>query len=459
MAGVAVAVVCAAAAQAPVLACCALFMRRVTREHLAGPAPTPLPAPGGGSGGGRGGRLSHARTVKALFVFSLWLASCLFQLLMLEVLDAGDRQYRRLAWQCCIYGMEALLLVVLPYAQIYLRVSNSKRFAPRVAVLVSAAACGCWLLCVWKLLSLPTIFGEGSSVPNNLCIIGVIVVALLSGYGAVNGPFNYITYSLRKVMDSDLIEARHKLLCEMDHATSQQDSQSRSAECDGRLRRPGSEPFRASEVDDAFRGYADELANDLTALDDFQARVAFSKTVRGRLFNLLGYYFAAYCSYKVVMATVTVCTRRRRFVDPATRVLDLALRVCHVSAFVDTTLLVQYLSLALIGAMIFTSIKGFFSNLLKVAHSSQRSSPVWNSHFLLLVGHVTGMYFLSSVVLMRTSLPEQYRTIISEVVDIKFGFVHDLFDVVFVLCALTTFAVLVCLRRLSRAKAIIHDWD
>ena len=54
---------------------------------------------------------------------------------------------------------------------------------------------------------------------------------------------------------------------------------------------------------------------------------------------------------------------RKTGVDPVTRILDLFVRQI---VEVDLDLLSQYASLAFIGIMIVTSVRGFFNNLLKV---------------------------------------------------------------------------------------------
>lgn len=45
-------------------------------------------------------------------------------------------------------------------------------------------------------------------------------------------------------------------------------------------------------------------------LDDLQAerdRLRYAKTWRGKYFNVLGYIFSVYCSYKLIMVRVSYC--------------------------------------------------------------------------------------------------------------------------------------------------------
>ena len=59
--------------------------------------------------------------------------------------------------------------------------------------------------------------------------------------------------------------------------------------------------------------------------------------------------------------------------------------------------------------------------------------------WIIIIKSLQGMYFVSSVLLMRMNMPLEYRTIITEVLgDLQFNFYHRWFDVIFLISALSS---------------------
>lgn len=64
------------------------------------------------------------------------------------------------------------------------------------------------------------------------------------------------------------------------------------------------------------------------------------------------------------------------------------------------------------------------------------------------MAQLMGMYFCSSVLLMRMNLPAEYRVIITEVLSgLHFNFYHRWFDVLFLISALSTIGVFYLLHK------------
>jgi hypothetical protein len=214
------------------------------------------------------------------------------------------------------------------------------------------------------------------------------------------------------------------------------------------------------------RESVDTLRGELTTLDNTlrllyielhelrtqQEHFRFSRTCVGRLFTWLAYLFALYCLYKLVMSTVNLLFQRQVSTDPVTRVLRLVLPWSspHIVEFWS-----QIISLAFIGLLIATTIRGFLKRLLQIVrwYSSAESS----SWIALVLLHVMGMYFVSCVLLMRANLPEHYRRMLTSVLGplLSFHFFHRWFDFIFIASALITlFIALIRTSSLVRATHI-----
>eukprot|EP00126_Sphaerothecum_destruens_P007446 Sdes_comp19855_c0_seq1m12091 len=95
----------------------------------------------------------------------------------------------------------------------------------------------------------------------------------------------------------------------------------------------------------------------------------------------------------------------------------------------------QHISFIFVGIIIITSMRGLLIQLTKLFYAV--SSSMSSNIVVLLIAEIMGMYFVSTVVLMRMNVPEQYRQIISQVLgSIEFSFYHHWFDVIFLVSAI-----------------------
>jgi len=194
-----------------------------------------------------------------------------------------------------------------------------------------------------------------------------------------------------------------------------------------------------------------ELFLEINNLRMEKERMRFSRTLQGRLYNLLGYFLAGYCLYKLLMATLNVIFDRVATTDPVTKGISLLLKFCHVE--IDVPSWSQHISFLFVGIIIAASIRGFLNQLIKLFYAY--SSSVTSNSIILLLAHIMGMYFISSVLLLRMSLPLQYREAITLVLgDIQFNFYHRWFDFIFIPSALITAFGLFLASRVSPYKTL-----
>ena len=174
-------------------------------------------------------------------------------------------------------------------------------------------------------------------------------------------------------------------------------------------------------------------------LHNSKERVEFAKTLQGKYFDFLGHIFSIYCIWKIFISAVNIIFDRVGKVDPITKSIEILVHYFGIEF--DVHFWSQQVSFILVGILIVTSIRGLLITLTKFfyAISSSKSSNI----IVLALAEVMGMYFISSVLLMRMNMPEQYRQIITKVLgDLQFHFYHRWFDVIFLVSALASIGFL-----------------
>jgi len=308
---------------------------------------------------------------------------------------------------------------------------------------------------------------------SRIAVIGVTVIAVLSGFGAVNCPYNYLAFFLRPVDEAEIQSLERRLVQTLDVIvarkkkllTSQNELRKRVPGLDSPEKslfqriisvvRSGDDSRAESKIQTVqleIKGLEEmskQLFLEINDLRCEQVRHRMSRTVKGRFFNLLGYFFSGFCIYKMVMATMNIVFDKKvSQTDPVTKGMQMALKYLHVQ--IDVALWSYNISFLFVGIIIATSMRGFLRNLLKFYSWSRSFS---SNSMVLLLAQVMGMYFTSSVLLMRLSLPKEYRMIITDVIgEIHFDFYHRWFDVIFICSACTMIIVLYFSATSSRTK-------
>lgn len=127
-----------------------------------------------------------------------------------------------------------------------------------------------------------------------------------------------------------------------------------------------------------------------------------------------------------------------------TRGIEIAVHWCGFE--MDVAFWSQHVSFFLVGCIVVTSIRGLLLTLTKFFYkiSSSKSSNI----IVLVMAQIMGMYFCSSVLLMRMNMPAEYRVIITEVLGgLHFNFYHRWFDTIFLISSLATIVILYLLHK------------
>ncbi|XP_064595611.1 Golgi pH regulator-like [Liolophura sinensis] len=414
-----------------------------------------------------------------LLVFSVTFSLCcaMFELIIFEILGILDTSSRYFHWNLFLFSILVFLIAVLPFYIAYYVVSNV-RFVPHrkdVKVLLTCGAWTCFLYFFWKIGDpFPILSPKHGIFSIEQCIgrvgvIGVTLMALLSGFGAVNCPYTYMSYFVRHVSEADIQSSERRLMQTMDMivmkkkriALAKQEGlrQASTARSSGGIwgmlksvtsNTSGGENIGLLQQE---TGALEELGRQLfletVDLNNTVERIRYSKTFKGRYFNFLGYFFSMYCVYKTFMATVNIIFDRVGKKDPITRGTEIA--VNYLGIQFDVKFWSQQISFLLVGIIIVTSIRGLLLTLTRFfyAIASSKSSNV----IVLCLAQIMGMYFVSSVLLIRMNMPPEYRSIITEVLgELQFNFYHRWFDVIFLVSALSSIGFLYIAHQQSPEK-------
>lgn len=140
-----------------------------------------------------------------------------------------------------------------------------------------------------------------------------------------------------------------------------------------------------------------------------------------------------------LQSAINILFNRFGSVDPVTHWIGLV--VHHFNVNFDVHFWSQQISFLLVGSIIVASIRGFLLQLLKAVRTFSYFDQ--SNVMVLFMAQIMGMYFLSSVLMLRSNIPLQYRSIITDILKgIRFDFYTRWFDVIFLLSAMASTIVL-----------------
>ncbi|KAJ2644477.1 hypothetical protein GGF44_000604 [Coemansia sp. RSA 1694] len=414
-------------------------------------------------------------------LFSLVFAqgSVLIELIVFEISGVLSKDMRWYFWRADLGLLLLTIVVVLPLCQAYVLLSNTRHraLAPVYRrVVYSLAFWALFFYAFWGLgayLPLDSFSRVRDAtgaldmisiepVTARVGVVGVALMAVLSGFGAVNSPYRQLFVFVHKVSPVQLEGMRRQLHYSLELLIDKKkmlarmlalDDKGAEAAAVANSKRGGTMGgFLSSALGSILhlggrglsrdRGLAElrheienlervtrELFADVEAMCIEHDRYEASKTLAGRSRNVLGYFFALFCVSKIAMTLGGILLNRVGHSDPVTSALTLA--ATHVSPDFDMAFWSQQLSFAMVGIMVIGSIRGLLIQFTKLFNTSL-SSMVSPSNIVLFLAQLVGMYFVSCMLMMRMSLPPKYRPMISAVLQTTgFYFYKRWFDIIF----------------------------
>lgn len=354
--------------------------------------------------------------------------------------------------------MLALLIVAIPLYVIHSILADLRLLHRQAALPLTIAAFSLWIYSFWRIGDPFPILSPNHGILSieqaisRVSVIGVTVMALLSGFGAVNGPYTYMTIFTHNVEPAAIEHLERRLSQNMENLVAKKKrillAQLQTPQASrgflGKLWSGvgGGNSELVSALNSEISGIEElsrQLFLQLVEMRNMRERIVYSRSWQGKYFDVVGHFFSLYCIWKIFISTVNIVFDRVGKVDPITRGIDIAIHAMGID--LDVTFWSQHISFIAVGIIVVSSIRGLLITLTKFffAISSSKSSNV----IVLLLAQIMGMYFVSSVVLMRMNVPEDYRAIITKVLgSLQFSFYHRWFDLIFLLSALSSIGFL-----------------
>nr|POF13341.1 golgi ph regulator [Quercus suber] len=324
-------------------------------------------------------------------------------------------------------------------------------------------------------------------------IIGISLMASLSGFAAVSSLWQTFGVRHRHIRDADIdrkeagLVATEEMLAakqsrlralqrRMSEAPSPTDSKGFVGRVMGSLRGGNADTHELHSLEmevsglDAMRYTLSAALATLHARRTAQRR---ARTPAGRLLQLSNTAFALYCAYRIVTTTFSALRRASSHpntpsatTDPITRVL--ALVTAHWDHNLDRDSWARQISFLLSGAMLAASagaVLQTFRLFARFAPPLRRrratTSASASSSLPLVISQVAGAYVVSSALLLRSNLPAEVRGVISDALGapLEPRFVESWFESWFLVAvALTAFGLFLG-RKIAGADWDDHDDD
>lgn len=418
---------------------------------------------------------SYSRAVvQSLFSLTFAVSVSLVCLILFDAVALMHTATRRLNWFFDVYLLLTLLILVLPIAQVHhvlvdLGLSSSRSI--KVALLAELA----FIYFFWRigdpfskshltdlgsiirtqlLSSAPSTRAFGAvarriseAVMAKILIVGTTMLAILSGFTAINLPYAYLGWFLHRVSEKDVLTLEKRLAASLEDIAAEKryvlDTEAHTHDSESGPRTIRHMPDALVAADHRTHLLFLEYNNAATALRE----VKFARTIVGRLFTFLGAIMLVLCGVRIFLALYNIFARMRgarRGHGGTPKLFDyLHVVLQSFGVHVSGQVVYQYLTLLFTSVLLATNLRAALKRMSSVfavisGHKSLSSSaPVF-------IAHLMGTYVISSTILIRPFLPPATRLLISDVMgNVEFQYFQNWFDVLFISSAALDVALLV----------------
>ncbi len=387
------------------------------------------------------------------FSFTVALSVVLIELLLCEISNTFDPAARGVALSFTVTSLLVSLVVAIPLIEIHSLLSNAgwkfannTKWRLRSAWLLEAAGYLVFLVCFWTIgqllphtTSSQTILeglgrhGMVQAGLERLGVAGISSMALLSGFASVSSIWQNLVTKTRAVSEADIerkqagLDATYEMLAEKRErlrrlesklATTQAPSFWSKAIGSIRVNADTQERQTLDMEVSGLETMAASLESSLSMLRSRRDTQLRSQTYLGRFSIAFSYGFSCYCIYRICTTSLNIL---RRLVsrgvstgdsDPVTNVIAIFAR--HVYPSLDQASWARQISFLLSGIMLLAS----FSAVMQTFHLFAKFVPAMlqatRSNFALIIAQISGMYVISSALMLRGMMPKELGSVISD---------------------------------------------
>ena len=434
----------------------------------------------------------RSKAVATLFGMTLASSLSMLQLLVFEISGGLSLGMRWTLWRIHLFTLIALLLFVLPVFMFVLISHQVFSLRGTRQIVFIAVFEVVYLWCFWRIGNYFPVLSNRDSEQHGIWaieqgvgrigVVGVSVMAVLSGFGAVFTPYSYMSVFAAKADDVAIEMTKRRLnqtvnmvfakkrrlaFSRAQYATPRSFGDGSMSSHNLRKRTSGSNGVfgylfggggtSADDMSnlllqheiDALEPLVRELYIDLTELQAVKDRSDRGKRLWGKIKNLAGYFLSLYCLWKIIISFINIIFQRDQKRDPITNGLQKL--VYFTGLQIDVMFYAQNLSFVFVGYLVFSNVRSFLLNMSNIfsAISSANSFRVFGVFLTWLMG----MYFVSFVLLMRMNMPPEYRRIVTEVLGaIQFSFYQHWFEEVYLLSVFSTLVIAYVTNKMQRSR-------
>lgn len=491
-----------------------------------------------------GSKSLRRRLAAATVAATIGLATVLGELILAEISDVVSATARDAALRLVVPTLLLFLVVVIPFLEIQSVLAGSglcsfqrtaKGRFPRWAWTLQSIGFGLWLFVFWSIgkavpagntsdegiysrsarhkggfdatgMSLGLRWKDGVSLPwtvdtiaraclERIGIIGISLMALLSGFASVSSPYSMLADSTSRrrkpITDADIarklagLEATGELLVTKRHrlrslqrkqaATTDSHANAGSSGVMGKI--VGSlkgisgggdaAEIKALQMEiSGLETMESNLSSALSALRSKQAAQARAGTAWGRLLTIPAYIFSIYCVYRILATSLT--SFRRLYYpasasfsssDPINRFLGLLAK--HWDPKLDQLAWARQISFLLSGVILIASANAVVQTFHIFAKWAPGLLHQAQANLALLIGQTSATYVISAGLLLRSNLPKDMGSAVGHALEsaLEPAFVDRWFEAWFLLSSLATAIGIWVGRRLHGHSGIGGEWD